>query len=115
MNLRGMDRPKGANDFGTFGDEVAKVPHDYRNIFVIRNLKVWDTRWPFHAGASGVMVDGFDVFRSTYGVWRSVMDRHGYRHLTMTDVPCVLQSRERSYSPMIFTRTRLRRCPSNSP
>lgn len=86
MNLRGIDRPKGSYDFGVFGDEVAKVPHDYRNIFVIRNLKVWDTRWPFHAGASGVMVDGFDVFRSTYGVWRSVMDRHGYRHTTMSEI-----------------------------
>lgn len=86
MNLRGIDRPKGPDDFGIFGDEVAKVPHDYRNLFVIRNLKVWDTRWPFHAGASGVMVDGLDVFRSTYGVWRSVMDRHGYRHTRMNDI-----------------------------
>ena len=86
LNLRGIDRPKGPNDFGVFGDEIARVPHDYRHLFVIRNLKVWDTRWPFHAGATGVMVDGLDVFRSTYGVWRSVMDRHGYRHVTMSDI-----------------------------
>jgi hypothetical protein len=86
MNLRGINRPKGSYDFAVFGEEVAKVPHDYRNLFVIRNLKVWDTRWPFHSGASGVMVDGLDVFRSTYGVWRSVMDRHGYRHTTMRDI-----------------------------
>lgn len=86
MNLRGIDRPKGPNDFGVFGAEVAKVPIDYRSIFVIRNLKVWDTRWPFHAGTSGVMVDGFDVFRSTYGVWRSVMDRHGYRRMTTREI-----------------------------
>jgi hypothetical protein len=86
LNLRGIERPSTNRSFYEWvksGEAGQAHPTDP---FVIRNLKVWDTRWPFHAGTTGVLIDGLDVYRSTYGIWRSVIDRHTYKNLTMREI-----------------------------
>jgi hypothetical protein len=86
LNLRGIERPSTNRSFYEWvksGEAGQAHPIDP---FVIRNLKVWDTRWPFHAGTTGVLLDGLDVYRSTYGIWRSVIDRHTYKNISMKEI-----------------------------
>lgn len=90
INLRGLNRPVGAiMQFAKQNKALAKeameaIP-DTNHPFHISKLKIWDTRWPFHAGTTGVYLDGLNVYRSTYGMWRSVTDRHSYRNLKFSE------------------------------
>lgn len=90
ISLRGLSRPVGAiMQFAKQNPALAKeameaIP-DSNHPFHITRLKVWDTRWPFHAGTSGVYIDGLNVYRSTYGMWRSVTDRHSYHNLKFSE------------------------------
>ncbi len=90
LSLRGLSRPVGAiMQFAKQNPALAKeameaIP-DTNHPFHITRLKIWDTRWPFHAGTSGVYIDGLNVYRSTYGMWRSVTDRHSYHNLKFSE------------------------------
>ncbi|MBP3953751.1 G8 domain-containing protein [Gemmata sp. G18] len=90
MNLRGLTRPVGkimqfAEQNKALAKEAMEAIPDVDHPFHITRLKVWDTRWPFHAGTTGVYIDGLNVYRSTYGMWRSVTDRHSYRNLKFSE------------------------------
>lgn len=90
LNLRGLHRPLGkimqfAGQNKDLAKEAMEAIPDTNHPFHITNLKIWDTRWPFHAGTTGVYVDGLNVYRSTYGMWRSVTDRHSYRNLRFSE------------------------------
>jgi len=67
----------------SIGGDVDGVGPDPHHPFVIRNLKVWDTHWSFHAGAPSVLVDGLDIYDGQYGIWRSVISLHQYRNLSL--------------------------------
>jgi len=90
LNLRGLTRPVGkimqfAQQNKALAKEAMEAVPDNAHPFHITRLKVWDTRWPFHAGTTGVYIDGLNVYRSTYGMWRSVTDRHSYRNLKFSE------------------------------
>ena len=74
INLRGMNRPGPKFSFPELNEVLAKeasAAHpNYRYPFYIRNFRCWESEWAFHAGTSAVLIDGLDVYRSTYGVWR---------------------------------------------
>jgi hypothetical protein len=59
---------------------------DIRHPFIIKNTRVWNTHWAFHTLAPSVMIDGFKIHHSEYGLWRQNFDRHSYRGLAMDDV-----------------------------
>jgi hypothetical protein len=90
LNLRGLTRPPGKimyfpeQNKGLAKEAKEAVP-DADHPFHLTRLKIWDTRWPFHAGTTGVYLDGLSVYRSTYGMWRSVTDRHSYRNLKFSE------------------------------
>lgn len=90
LNLRGLSRPVGkimqfAEQNKALAKEAMEAIPDNGHPFHVTRLKVWDTRWPFHAGTTGVYIDGLNVYRSTYGMWRSVTDRHSYRNLKFSE------------------------------
>jgi hypothetical protein len=86
LNLRGITRPVGGGlDFygqnETLAKEAAAALPNPRHPFWIRNFKCWGANWALHLGTTGVFVDGLDVFRSDVAIWRSIMDRSGYRRI----------------------------------
>ncbi|MDY3561192.1 hypothetical protein R5W23_002454 [Gemmata sp. JC673] len=93
LNLRGITRPDGFGTQKTFyalndalRAEAAGAHPDPRRPFWVRNFRVWESNWSFHAGTSGVFLDGLDVYRAEYGLWRSVMDRHTYKNLSFKEI-----------------------------
>ncbi len=91
LNLRGLHRPEsGIMSFSKQNKQIvaeaAEAHPDGSHPFHIRKLRFWDSNWSFHAGTTGVFLDGFDVYRSTYGIWRSVIDRHTYRNTSMREI-----------------------------
>jgi hypothetical protein len=65
---------------------VAGVGPDSHHPFEIRGMRVWDSHWAFHPRSPSVMVDGMDIYKADYGVWRPIYVRHAYRSLTMKEV-----------------------------
>jgi hypothetical protein len=65
---------------GTKGG-VGEVGPDSRHPFVIRDLRVWDAHWAIALAAPGVLMDGADIARSNFGLWRPHYERHAYRNL----------------------------------
>jgi hypothetical protein len=91
LNLRGITRPAGGGlDFygqnETLAKEAAAALPDPRHPFWIRNFRCWGANWAIHLGTCGVFVDGLDVFRSDVAIWRSIMDRSGYRRITTKEM-----------------------------
>jgi hypothetical protein len=62
------------------------VGPDVHHPFVIKNTRVWNSHWAFHTLAPSVMIDGFTIHHSEYGLWKQNFDRHAYRRLAMDDV-----------------------------
>jgi G8 domain len=65
---------------GTTGG-VGNVGPDSHHPFLIKNLRVWDAHWGVVLAAPGVLVDGADIARCDFGLWRPHYDRHAYRGL----------------------------------
>ncbi len=94
LNLRGITRPDGFGAqqkmFYDLNDalkaDAAGAHPDARRPFWVKNFRVWESNWSVHAGTSGVFLDGVDVFRAEYGIWRSVMDRHTYKNLSFKEI-----------------------------
>jgi hypothetical protein len=71
-----------------FGEPtVAGVGPDARHPFVIRNLKVWNIHWGFHAVSPCVLVDNLQIHKADYGLWRTVYRQHAYRKVSIDEVP----------------------------
>jgi hypothetical protein len=70
--------------------DVEGVGPDAQHPFVLRNTNIWDTHWAFHCGSPCVHIDGMELHDCFYGIWRSVMHRHEYRRLTISDVDTLI-------------------------
>lgn len=91
LNLRGVTRPAdGGLDIYdqtvTLAREAAESMPAPRHPFWIRNFRCWEANWALHLGTTGVFVDGLDVARSDVAIWRSIMDRSGFRRMTTQDM-----------------------------
>jgi hypothetical protein len=91
MNLRGVTRPAGggldfANQNVTLAREAAEAMPEAGKPFWIRDFKCWEANWSLHLGTTGVFVDGLDTWRSDVAIWRSIMDRSGFRRLVSKDM-----------------------------
>ncbi|TWT85706.1 G8 domain protein [Posidoniimonas polymericola] len=87
LNLRGVTRPEGGgldiyNQNLTLADEAAQAMPAPGKPFWVRDFRCWEANWAVHLGTTGVFVDGLDVFDSDVAIWRSIMDRSGYRRIT---------------------------------
>lgn len=86
MNLggiRGMTYQGSGSQPESIGGDVDGVGPDLHHPFIIRNLKVWDSHWSFHAGSPSVLVEGMELADGQYGIWRSTLSRHEYRDLRL--------------------------------
>jgi hypothetical protein len=91
LNLRGIARPDGGgldfyNQNLTLAKEAGEALPDPEYPFWIRDFKCWEANWALHLGTTGVFVDGLNVFRSDVAIWRSIMDRSGYRRMTTKEM-----------------------------
>jgi hypothetical protein len=65
---------------------VDGVGPDLKHPFIIRNTKIWNVHWAFHPVSPSVLVDGMEISRSEYAVWRPVYRDHAYRKIRMDDI-----------------------------
>lgn len=91
MNLRGVTRPVGGgldfpNQNVTLAREAAEAMPEPGKPFWIRDFKCWEANWSLHLGTTGVFVDGLDTWRSDVAIWRSIMDRSGFRRIVSKDM-----------------------------
>jgi hypothetical protein len=90
LNLRGITRPERGFDFYgqnlTLAREAAEAMPANGYPFWIRDFKCWEANWSVHLGTTGVFIDGLDSFRLDVAIWRSVMDRSGFRRMTTKDI-----------------------------
>ena len=90
LNLRGVTRPDRGLDFysqnETLAREAAEAMPKGEHPFWIRDFRCWEANWATHLGTTGVFIDGLDVFRSDVAIWRSIMDRSGFRRMTTSDM-----------------------------
>ncbi len=89
LNMRGISRPEPLDFYAqneTLAREAAAAHPAPRQPFWVRNFRCWEANWTTHFGTTGVFLDGLDVYRSDVGIWRSIMDRSGFRNLTMRDM-----------------------------
>ncbi|APW61567.1 G8 domain-containing protein [Paludisphaera borealis] len=63
--------------------DVQGVGPDPGHPFMIRDTKLWNCHWPFHAGSPTVKVDDMSIYDCEYGLWRSNTRRHVYNNLEM--------------------------------
>ncbi len=91
LNLRGIRRPDGGGlalyeQNVTLAREAAEAMPNPGQPFWIRNFKAWEANWSVHLGTTGVFIDGLDSFRNDVAIWRSIMDRSGYRRMTSKEM-----------------------------
>jgi hypothetical protein len=90
LNLRGITRPERGLDFygqnKTLAREAAEAIPEPGKPFWIRDFKCWEANWSVHLGTAGVFIDGLDSFRLDVAIWRSVMDRSGFRRMTTKNI-----------------------------
>ncbi len=65
---------------------VDGIGPDEKHPFVVRNMKVWNSHWAFHAMTPSLLVDGYTMHDVEYGLWRSVYTRHAYKGVAMTKI-----------------------------
>lgn len=81
--IRGITLSEGGAQPESIRGSVDGIGPDQHHPFIIRNLKIWDSHWSFHAGSPSILADGMDLHDGQYGIWRSVMTRHEYRRLKL--------------------------------
>lgn len=90
LNLRGVTRPDRGLDLYSQNEslarEAAEAMPKAEHPFWIRDFRCWEANWATHLGTTGVFIDGLDVFRSDVAIWRSIMDRSGFRRMTTSDM-----------------------------
>jgi hypothetical protein len=67
-------------------DRHSGVGPDERHPFVLRNTRVWNTRWAMRVESPSVMIDSLDIHASVYGFYRSNFNRHAYDRLSLSAV-----------------------------
>jgi hypothetical protein len=91
MSLRGFPLNDGSGKFhndinAVLYKEVRESSPDQRYPFWIHNFRAWETGLGYNAGVGGVFIDGLDIRRSTYGMWRVVLDRNVWRGVKMDEI-----------------------------
>ncbi|WP_435009092.1 G8 domain-containing protein [Tundrisphaera lichenicola] len=90
LNLRGVTRPEVGLDLYAQNESLTREAADAMPApgypFWIRNFRGWEANWATHFGTAGVFLDGLEVTRSDVGIWRSIMDRSGFRRLSMSEM-----------------------------
>ena len=91
LNLRGIARPVGGGldlygQNATLTKEAAEAMPDPSHPFWIRDFKAWEANWSVHLGTTGVFIDGLKSFRNDVAIWRSIMDRSGFRRLVSKEM-----------------------------
>lgn len=66
--------------------DVQGVGPDAAHPFRMKNTKLWNSHWPYHAGSPSVMSHDMKIFDSEYGLWRSNTLRHVYKNLEMRQI-----------------------------
>lgn len=80
-------RSKEAQDLSKIqGGHVDGVGPDTQHPFIIRNFRVWNSHWVFHGGSPCVLIDGLQAADCSYGIFKTRMDAHEYRHLHMQSI-----------------------------
>src|SRR5262249_17772185 len=67
-------------------DRHSGVGPDERHPFVLRNTRIWNTRWGIGPETPCLLVDGLDLHACVYGIYRGKFNRHAYSGLKMTAV-----------------------------
>jgi hypothetical protein len=90
LNLRGVTRPDQGLDLyaqnQSLAREAAEAMPEPGHPFWIRDFRAWEANWATHLGTTGVFIDGLDSFRCDVAIWRSIMDRSGFRRMTTKDM-----------------------------
>jgi hypothetical protein len=85
-----VTRPDHGLDFYSQNEDLAReaaeaIPEP-GHPFWIRDFRAWEANWSTHLGTTGVFIDGLDSFRCDVAIWRSIMDRSGFRRMTSKDM-----------------------------
>lgn len=93
----GLNLGKEGDDRVRRVDTHSGVGPDERHPFVIRNTRIWNTRWGIGPESPCLIVDGLDLFACVYGIYRAKFNRHSYRNVTMseTGIPEAFSSGQR--------------------
>jgi hypothetical protein len=90
LNIRGVPRFGGAGGMPEGNPvllkEAAEAMPAAGKPFWIRNFRAWEANYSIHLGTTGVFVDGLNSFRNDVAIWRSIMDRSGFRRLVSRDM-----------------------------
>jgi hypothetical protein len=89
LNLRGATRQERFDFYEqnkVIAKEAAEAMPGRGYPFWIRDFKCWEANWSVHLGTTGVFIDGLDSFRLDVAIWRSIMDRSGFRRMTTKDI-----------------------------
>jgi hypothetical protein len=64
-------------------DRHSGVGPDTRHPFVLRNTKVWNTRWGIRPESPSVLIDGLELYACVYGFYRAKFRDHAYSRVTI--------------------------------
>jgi hypothetical protein len=67
-------------------EDVDGVGPDKHHPFILRNTKLWDCDWAYHAGSPSVLNQRMTIHRVLYGLWRINGHLQEHERLTMNDV-----------------------------
>jgi hypothetical protein len=74
-----VDRP--GND-----DRHSGAGPDARHPFVIRNTRIWNTRWGIRPESPSLLIDGLNIDASVYGFYRAKFNHHAYSRVVLREV-----------------------------
>lgn len=90
LNIRGVPRFGGVGGMpdqnAVLLKEAAEAVPTPGQPFWIRNFRAWEANYSIHLGTTGVFVDGLNSFRNDVAIWRSIMDRSGFRRLNSREM-----------------------------
>jgi hypothetical protein len=90
LNIRGVPRFGGGASMPAQSSvllkEAAEAMPAPGQPFWIRNFRAWEANYSIHLGTTGVFVDGLNSFRNDVAIWRSIMDRSGFRRLNSREM-----------------------------
>ena len=90
LNMRGVPRFGGGEAMPEGNSlllkEAAEAAPAAGQPFWIRNFRAWEANYSVHLGTTGVFIDGLNSFRNDVAIWRSIMDRSGFRRLNSREM-----------------------------
>lgn len=90
LNIRGVPQFGGAGGMPEGNPvllkEAAEAQPAAGKPFWIRNFRAWEANYSIHLGTTGCFVDGLNSYRNDVAIWRSIMDRSGFRRLNSREM-----------------------------